>query len=383
MIDITLLRDRSRLKKISRGTIISGSGSGIVMFAVLRGEVCVITGYATPNMERLSMLGAGDFYIDSALLDEDSAAYTTVAVSDAVILPIEKTALYSFMRDEPEIAGEVVRELTNRRDAAALANGGDESKAAPAVNNAVQTEGGFKLFPDGHGECRLPVGNRDNACLMSKMTVCPICGKPFSVPVVRASKLVVEHTDSDMRTRYKGVEPLYYEVLTCPSCLYSAMRDVFDKPERRRPDIQRELSGIVGGLETGYQSLPDSDAVFARYYLALRCAPICFVRHHYLTAKLLYILSRLYQDAGNDTLEIEMAAQALAAFTDAYQNERLTPTQEQQVCVLLGELYLKQNDLKNSAIYFNKAKTSGEKTSVLHRHAEDRIYDIRTMAAAR
>ncbi len=53
---------------------------------------------------------------------------------------------------------------------------------------------------------------------MSKTIACPVCGKPFQAVSVRPSKLVVERTDSDMRTRYKGVEPLFYEVLTCPRC---------------------------------------------------------------------------------------------------------------------------------------------------------------------
>ena len=102
-----------------------------------------------------------------------------------------------------------------------------------------------------------------------------------------------------------------------------------------------------------------------------------------VTAKLLHVMSRLYSDAGNGDMEREMSARALKAFHDAYQNARLTPKQEQQVCVLIGELYLKQNDLKNSIVYFNKAKANGERTSVLHRHAESRIYDIRARAAAR
>ena len=383
MIDITLLRDRSRLRQYPKGAVISGSGRGAVMFAVLSGDILIIAGYGTPKIEQVAMLGAGTFHIDAALLDEDKALYTAVAASDAVLLPVEKSAIYDFMLGEPELAGEIVRELTNRRDTAALQGLGGSVGSGPCGGAPERESNGFTLFPIGHRSCALPVGSQDGACLMEKATVCPVCGVPFQALSVRPSRLAVERTDSDMRIRYKGVEPLYYEVLTCPGCLYSALRDVFEIPERRRQDIRRELSGAVGCLAAEIHMLTDSDAVFARYYLALRCAPVCFAQHHYLSARLLYIMSRLYQDAGNTAMEEETAARALAAFDCAYQSERMTPRQEQQVCVLLGELYLKQNDLKKSALYFSKARSRGEKRGVLRRHAEDRMYDIRAIAAAR
>ena len=384
MINITALRDRSRLKKFQRGSVISDARNGTtVIFAVLKGDVCVTAGDETPTVKNTSMLGAGDLYIDNALLDGAGAAYTAIAASDAVVLPIDKSELYSFMHGEPELAGEIVRELTSRREAAALGRSGEECPSAPESAPARQEAAGFGLFPEGHGNHRLPVDTQNSACLMTKTLECPICGKSFQTQVVRASKLAVERTDDDMRVRYKGVEPLYYDVLTCPSCLFSALKDVFDKPERRRQDIRRELAEVTGGLETAYTALSGSDTVFARFYLALRCAPVCFMQHSYMTAKLLYLMSRLYQDAGNDEMESEMSSRALTALTGTYQSERLTPKQEQQVCVLIGELYLKQKDLKNSMNYFNKARTSGEKTGVLQRHAEDRIYDIRAMAEAR
>jgi uncharacterized protein (DUF2225 family) len=185
-----------------------------------------------------------------------------------------------------------------------------------------------------------------------------------------------------MRQRYKGIEPYYYEVLTCPNCFYSAAHETFEKPERRRSDVLHELFGIADSLRQVYPALSESDAVFARYYLALRCAPLAFAKPQYVSAKLYYILSRLYQDAENEAMEQASAHCALEAFRDAYEKERLAPKQEQQACLLIGELCLKQNELKEAVTYFNKVKESADKTSALRRHAENRIYDIRNMAVA-
>jgi uncharacterized protein (DUF2225 family) len=406
MINITLLRDTTRLRKYSRGSIITGPGTDIAMFSILRGDVGVFTGYMTAKVERVSMLGAGAIYIEPST-EEGRRSVTTISLSDAVILPIEKSAVIDFMRSEPEIAIEIIKELSRKSEPAVSApvsamgrpsadgliagksDGRDKKAAVSAAGKketvktiaaAGQPACDFVLFPEGHGGTTLPMDNQDASILMDKTHTCPVCQQQFSAPYVRPSRLVIDSVDDDMRNHYKGIEPLYYDVLTCPHCYYSAMQDIFDKPERRRQDIAGSLSAIKDSMDAAFPALSDSDAVFARYYLALHSATVAFARNQYVTAKLLYILSRLYQDAGNEKMEEESSKRALDAFIATYENARLTPQQEQQVSVLLGELYLKQNDLKNATVFFNKAKMSGEKTSVLRRHAEDRIYDIRSMA---
>lgn len=437
MINISTIKNVSHIKKCPKGVIISGDGVGNIMFVILKGEVGIYTSGKYPGAEMVSTLGAGDLFADPGLLLDKKAVYTAVALSEAIILPIERRGVIDFIRDEPSLAYELIKELSLRLDSASTAykelivqNNGyqslhktkaegmrrqtseaatkddadpddavlkddadpkddatpkddvtpqDVTPPAP-LSESLAEKKKFMLFPEEHGSYALILDN-DPAYLMNKAYTCPICRKSFHALVVRPSKLLPVSTDGDMRTRYKGIEPLYYDVITCPDCLYSALPDVFNNPDKSKQDIQRDLEQLKGSADILFGSEKDAHSVFAGYYLALFCAPVSFVKFQPVSGKLLYKLSRVYQDAGDETLEKLTAKKALDNYLYTYSKISVTPAQEQQYCILIGELYLKQNDLKNALTFFNKAKTMADANRALKNHAENRAYEIRALAA--
>ena len=144
----------------------------------------------------------------------------------------------------------------------------------------------------------------------------------------------------------------------------------------------RELEPLSNSVTIHQDCQKNTDSVFAGFYLALFCAPISFSKHHLITGKLLYKLSRVYQDAGDESMERLTINKALEQYLSAYEKVGVSPSQEQQICILIGELYLKQGELKDAISFFSKAKSSKNSSPVLKNHAESRIYDIREMAAA-
>lgn len=411
LINIGAIKNISRVKKCSQGTTITGNGIGNVLFITLKGEVGVYVNYKQPGCEMVSTLGSGDLFADSGLLQDKKAAYTTVALSDAIIVPISKNSFNEFLLDEPALAFELIKDLCLRLEHASSAykdliihhDGAQRHRdkkpdrknpeekqptvpvtiSTPEVSPEKNTEASsFKLFPDEHHNYSLLLKNDDTAHLMTKSHTCPICRGAFSALTVKPSKLVLASTDRDMRSRYKEIEPLYYEVLTCPHCLFSALPDVFNIPDKSKPDIKRALESIKNSVRIGQPADLDTNSVFAGFYLALFCAPISFVKNQLVCGKLLYKLSRVYQDTGDTNMEILTAKNALDNYLYAYENIGITPSQEQQICILIGELHLKLNDLKNAISFFTKARMSTSSTPVLKSHAENRIYDIRDMVAA-
>lgn len=186
--------------------------------------------------------------------------------------------------------------------------------------------------------------------------------------------------DEDMRHRYRGVEPLCFDVATCPECLYSALDELFVDPDNKKADLSflKELKqadlGIAGeGAET--------DKIFAGYYLALKCAPECFAQRKLAEAKLLLKLSRIYQDCEDASMEKETASRALDAYMRYYLNEKCDPGQDQQLCLIIGELYLKGNGIKDAREFFFKAKTIRGGAPTLRDHAENRLAYIKAMTA--
>jgi len=390
LIDLSVLKNRSRLVTYPKGTVLDGS----VMRVLFQGEAGVISG--RPGEHRLvGRMKPGDFFGEAALFLQEDEPVTVVALTDIAVLPIPRDGALAFFSEEPAFVFELCRAMCARlhgRDAAPEpADDMPQHETAASVSGAPQAAtaekvpkpaasgpaGVFPLFPEGHGVCALPMNNADREHLFLKSATCPLCGQSFEHLAVRTSKLVLKSIDSDMRPRYKDIEPLYYEVITCPNCLYSALPDVFDKPGKPGADFLKELADIKAGCSLRFGEEMDADSVFAGYYLALHCAPHCFARPQLITGRLYAKLSRVYQDAGNSQMEMRMARQALDAYMYAYQNISIPASQDQQLCLVIAELNYKLGNLREARDFFFKVKISRGGAPQLKRQAENRLYEIR------
>jgi uncharacterized protein (DUF2225 family) len=412
VINFSALKDISRVKKYPQGTVVCAGGRSGGMIVVLKGQVGVYSAYRTPDERLVNMLGPGGLFGEKAFfLGKDEAA-AAVAMQDVIALPIEGKAAASFFRDEPGMALELAKEICARLEAVCAAydklNGhahdGPAHVRKPASARAEQKKGTLQespapvaaqgpapaatappdggaavvLFPEGHGRYELALHNEDRTYLMDREYTCPICKTEFKTLAVRSSRLVQESTDSDMRHRYKGVEPLYYDAVACPNCLYGALTEMFSKPDNPKADL-RELQALKPSVPLRLGAQMDTDSVFASYYLALHCAPKCFLPRRLATAKLHLKLSRIYQDCGDARMEEIEAQHALDDYLQFYLKEESDPSQDQQICVVLGELNLKLGDIRNARDYFFKAKTNRQGSPILRDHAENRLSAIREM----
>lgn len=372
MINLALLKNISAADKYPEGAVISDSMHA-QMHIILKGKVGLYSRCTTAREKQLCALGPGEFYGETALFLGREMAETAVALTDVIVLPVHRNFAAAFIKSEPEICYEIMRLLCGRvYDEAAPAGTNEEGATAPPA---------APLFPEGHGDYKLPLPEPDRKLLMEKSFCCPVCKKSFKVTKVRPSKLITDRIDPDMRVRYKGIEPLYYDVTTCPDCLYSAPDELFESPDKPCPGLPRELRAF--NAEAGALSADASPlSVFAGYYLALYCAPRCFRSPHLTTAKLHLKLSWLYQDCGDVPMAEKTARQALDAYIYVFQNIENPPKADQQLCMVIGELYLKLGDTRNAKVYLFKAQSNREGLPNLRSKAADRIADVRAMEAA-
>ena len=80
---------------------------------------------------------------------------------------------------------------------------------------------------------------------------CPVCEWKFKALSVKAGKVRQTGHDIDMRIHYEGIDPVKYEVISCPCCGYSAIASQFNK----LISIQKDL--IKQQISTYY--MPDDD----------------------------------------------------------------------------------------------------------------------------
>jgi uncharacterized protein (DUF2225 family)/CRP-like cAMP-binding protein len=419
LINFHTLKKLTRVKKYPKGSAMAASGE---MYVVLKGEAGIFPeGRKEPEIS----IGPGGFFGESALFLSKRAPYSAVALTDVIALPVGKGEAADFVREEPDFTMELMKAMCERLEtvSAALEQAGghpwassahahkehhpakehpaaakpqeaptaqpEERKEAAAPQAPAQASEApaapagqsFSLFPEEHGSYSLPLENVDQTMLMDKSYTCPLCRHEFKAHGVRSSRLVQVGTDSDMRNRYKGIEPLYYDVTTCPGCLYSALADMFRSPDMQRASLKQELQAFRPALPADFGANLDAFTVFAGYYLALYCAPKSFTTHPLATAKLLLKLSRVYQDCGDGHLEQVTARRALDAYMKVYLNGDAAPELDQQLCLVIGELYLKMKDFKNARDFFFKAKTNRSGTPLLKNQAENRLLAIRTTEA--
>lgn len=436
-MNLSALKDLKYAKKYLKNCIIN-THSYPALYIVLSGEVGEYTGYRKQNQQLISKYGTGEYFGESALFFNIKAKNEFIALTDVIAIAVSRAQAADFIRDEPGFAFELMKEFYGKQTGIApqaettapplsesvqsavvpgqpepddvvapaavvapakpakpVASAGPAQPAhaadpAPAVEKkkdrapqAAQSAPAEKsvtaLFPEGHKRYELSMNNQDRDHLLQKKCVCPLCNREFNMLRVREAKLVHQDTDRDMRTRYKNIEPLYYGVVTCPSCHYSALEEMFGHPDKPgRAKLPEGFDALTGpdykfGLEM------DADSVFAGYYLALHCAPHCFARYQMAQAKLLYRLHQIYKDAGDADMEMQTAGKALDAYQYIYLNLDVPANQDQQLCTLMGELTLKLGDPKSAKEYFFKARMNKQGTPLLQRHAEDRLYDIKEM----
>jgi len=63
--------------------------------------------------------------------------------------------------------------------------------------------------------------------LFDKTYECPVCYGTIKERTLRTGKVKLLHTDMDLRPVYENMEPLKYDVITCPHCGYAVLTRYF------------------------------------------------------------------------------------------------------------------------------------------------------------
>ncbi|MDR1736054.1 MAG: DUF2225 domain-containing protein [Oscillospiraceae bacterium] len=236
------------------------------------------------------------------------------------------------------------------------------------------------LYPDGHkGGYRLPM-KEDKAYMSVGAFQCPVCKADFKALKIRDVKLIPLRI-GELRTAFKDVEPLYYEITTCPKCFYSAQTILFDKIIfSHRKMILERLAPFLPSLSPWLET-PNSDAVFERYYLALQCAAVGFSDHALVEAGLWLKLSNIYADAEDREMEQYAAAEAQKTYITAFQTVRIPPQKNPSLCLRAGMLSVKIGDLRTARDFLYKVKVDVNSTRVQKDAADDAINDLKAAEA--
>ena len=358
------------------GTVILKEGPSSVkaMTIVLQGSVAVFRYYGMNTQTQIKVLTQGNVYGELSLFSGQDPKDTLVALTNATVLTVTRKNITEFFSKQTALAISVVEGLCKKFG---------ELSAADDIGPDDGISRKSTLFPQDHGSYTLAMNNKADSVYPSK-TTCPLCSQVFDTLTVFESRLRRDTTDADGRIHYQGIEPMYYEIITCPNCFFSAGAKKFEETDK---SVNNKVMQAVGPyklemfIHTGTER--DTFSVFAGFYLAVLCAPFIYDDYQLTTANLWLKISRLYQDAGDEQLFIYATKKALEDYLYSYEHLRINEKQSQQVCYMIGEMYFRLSEYDKARQYLFMAKTNKEGTPLMQRQADIRIDEIRDVMNAK
>lgn len=104
--------------------------------------------------------------------------------------------------------------------------------------------------------------------LYDKSVTCPVCGEKFKNKTIRSGKARMLGTEMDLRPKYEGVDPIKYDVVSCPQCGYTALSRFFDTLSPVQKNDLKEKIGQHFHAREEKEAYEYSDAL-DRYKLAM------------------------------------------------------------------------------------------------------------------
>lgn len=105
--------------------------------------------------------------------------------------------------------------------------------------------------------------------LYDKTCICPVCDREFKTKTIRTGKARLLSTDSDLRPRYQGIDPVKYDVIVCNNCGYAALVRFFEHITLSQAHLIKDnITPKFKGINDGIDMYTYDDAIL-RYRLAL------------------------------------------------------------------------------------------------------------------
>ena len=383
MIDLKLLANKSSIKKYdARSIILKESDNNCdEMFILLIGKVRIVKNYSLANEIVLDTVTPGNIFGETNFFGEGTSSITAIALEDTTVASITKNNFINIAKKNNDLFIQLIEVLCERVSKAQNVTKLLNSEKQLLISNYNIDEASFyksMLFPKGHSTYEMMCPEGSESYIYPQTYTCPYCKQAFDGFTPLSSKLVLKGDLScNMRRVYQSFDPLWYEVITCPHCYFSALESGFNSEEKINKElISDKLELINMNLKLNLQEPRDIEQVFASHYLALLCSS-AFDKKKQLDAKLWLSLSWLYSDVNDYQME-RFATEKALEYTDLYYSECDLSLEAKQVALMiLGTLSRKLGNYNGAILYLSKAITVPTGKSVYKRLIELEIDEIR------
>lgn len=394
MVNIELLRSLSTIKKYPEGSVIVTEGeAGNEMYFILSGKVAVYLNTFSDHAFEICELGPGEIFGEMSLLEDMPRSATIVALEPLNVLAVDKEHFEIFLSNQPQMALKLMKSLSGRlrsthRKLIELNHSPLPEQQAVEINSSRSTSGNAEkgtvitlteLFPPEHKVYNYQPTFDPFGYIFEKVVACPICGSKFVTYAQKISKLRSQGIDDDLRRRYENFDPLWYNLWTCPDCYYSNYHSEFSGiPLSKHSLITEKLKAALKGEKPQLDKDKDINQLFAAYYLLLSGAKAVAAPNIKL-GKIWMNLLWLYRDCQDEEMIKIASENALGYYEEAYLNSDmdLKPEDEQQLCLILAELYLTIGKTDEGHKYLMRARSQRPGNKAFSEIAERRLEELK------
>ncbi len=184
---------------------------------------------------------------------------------------------------------------------------------------------------------------------------CQYCGQVFYQTRIFSSAIIIESRDSDLKPNYKGVNALFYQTVTCPSCYLTLFERDFGKlniPEEKRPAVAKVLDNAkkeFGKLNLG----SDRTLEDAIKLLSIAAAVYTVLQDKRNAAEAYLKLGWLFREKGDKKEELIALGKALKFFEEHYREDITKEEEEPMILFYLGELNARLGNEREAVKWFS------------------------------
>ncbi|SHJ02494.1 DUF2225 domain-containing protein [Lutispora thermophila] len=202
-----------------------------------------------------------------------------------------------------------------------------------------------------------------NNAYYTKEVTCPICMINFNTTKIKTSALRVEHRDEDFCVHYENYNPIYYEVIVCPSCGYASTENAFDNLNNKEKLVLAEafVGRQIGRNFCGIRTHKDA---LDSYKIAIYTANLIKAKNSYI-AGLALKTAWMYRYINNEENEKAFLNMALDNYIEAFNKERFPANNMDELTViyLIGELSRRLGNYEEAVYWFSRVTSHPDRNS--------------------
>ena len=343
------LQQIAAFQRFSKGEYICHEGQpGDDMYVILKGSVGIYLTSALGTLTEVSQVRSGDFFGEMAIFDRLPRSASCIALEETICISINRQNLPQFLQRCPEIVERMLVNMSLRIRSL------DEKIHSYKLSAGDSNQNLRFSIPAEYKSRLVPEPAQDPKYTQLFKIPCPICGGEVPITEFRRHALTVENIDLDARIHYKGCEPLWHEVVTCPHCFYSNHRLQFfkvnDANRERIRDILNEQYAVLLKARVLYNTPFDRQVL--GHLQAVHLNQRVNAGDDTLLGMLWLQTYWLAQDAHDDTFAAYCAKQAVHHLSGAIEETQITdPHSKYSVALTLAYLLVYLRSLDRAKLY--------------------------------